>query len=91
MDPETGEVGVVVTTRNVCVGNRVPWVRAGVGAVAAVDALRSDQNLSTPEDGGTTGGWVDRTTVDALWLALEQKGLAVETRKKLRDATHIRN
>jgi uncharacterized Ntn-hydrolase superfamily protein len=34
MDPETGEVGVAVTTRNACVGNRVPWVRAGVGAVA---------------------------------------------------------
>jgi uncharacterized Ntn-hydrolase superfamily protein len=34
MDPESGEVGVAVTTRNACVGNRVPWVRAGVGAVA---------------------------------------------------------
>ena len=34
VDPETGEVGVAVTTRVACVGNGVPWVRAGVGAVA---------------------------------------------------------
>ena len=34
VDPGTGEVGVAVTTRVPCVGNGVPWVRAGVGAVA---------------------------------------------------------
>lgn len=34
IDPATGEVGVAVTTRVPCVGNGVPWVRAGVGAVA---------------------------------------------------------
>ncbi len=34
VDPETGETGVAVTTRVTCVGNVVPWVRAGVGAVA---------------------------------------------------------
>lgn len=34
VDPETGEAGVAVTTRVACVGNVVPWVRAGVGAVA---------------------------------------------------------
>jgi uncharacterized Ntn-hydrolase superfamily protein len=34
VDPETGESGVAVTTRVACVGNVVPWVRAGVGAVA---------------------------------------------------------
>lgn len=32
VDPRTGEVGVAVTTRVPCVGNGVPWVRAGVGA-----------------------------------------------------------
>jgi len=30
IDPRTGEVGVAVTTRVPCVGNGVPWVRAGV-------------------------------------------------------------
>lgn len=34
IDPATGESGVAVTTRVACVGNGVPWVRAGVGAVA---------------------------------------------------------
>lgn len=34
VDPTTGESGVAVTTRVPCVGNGVPWVGAGVGAVA---------------------------------------------------------
>jgi uncharacterized Ntn-hydrolase superfamily protein len=34
VDSATGESGVAVTTRVSCVGNVVPWVRAGVGAVA---------------------------------------------------------
>ncbi|CAN5758547.1 DUF1028 domain-containing protein [soil metagenome] len=34
IDPATGESGVAVTTRVACVGNAVPHVRAGVGAVA---------------------------------------------------------
>jgi uncharacterized Ntn-hydrolase superfamily protein len=40
VDPGTGETGVVVTTRNPCVGNAVPWVRAGVGAVATQGGTR---------------------------------------------------
>ena len=34
IDPVTGEAGVAVTTRVPFVGRAVPWVRAGVGAVA---------------------------------------------------------
>ena len=34
IDPERGECGVAVTTRVPMVGRGVPWVRAGVGAVA---------------------------------------------------------
>lgn len=33
-DTETGEVGVAVQSKYFCVGAVVPWVRAGVGAVA---------------------------------------------------------
>ena len=40
VDPGTGETGVAVTTRNPCVGNAVPWVRAGVGAVATQGGTR---------------------------------------------------
>ena len=42
VDPETGESGVAVTTRNPCVGNGVPWVRAGVGAVATQARTRTE-------------------------------------------------
>jgi uncharacterized Ntn-hydrolase superfamily protein len=41
IDPETGETGVAVTTRNPCVGNGVPWVVAGVGAVATQASTRT--------------------------------------------------
>ncbi len=42
VDPATGEAGVAVTTRNPCVGNGVPWVRAGVGAVATQARTRTE-------------------------------------------------
>ena len=52
VDPRTGEVGVAVTTRVPCVGNGVPWVRAGIGAVAQMAQLRSTietiASLGTP-------------------------------------------
>lgn len=41
IDPRTGEVGVAVTTRVACVGNGVPWLRAGVGAVATQASTRT--------------------------------------------------
>ncbi len=42
VDPATGESGVAVTTRVPCVGNGVPWVRAGVGAVATQASTRTE-------------------------------------------------
>ena len=56
LDPETGEMGVAVTTRNACVGNRVPWVRAGVGAVATQASTRPEYGteiLALLEEGYT--------------------------------------
>ncbi|MBI4539553.1 MAG: DUF1028 domain-containing protein [Gemmatimonadetes bacterium] len=40
IDPATGEAGLAVTTRNPCVGNRLYWVRRGVGAAASQANLR---------------------------------------------------
>lgn len=40
LDPNTGETGVIVTTRGTCVGNAVPWVRPGIGAVATQGGTR---------------------------------------------------
>jgi uncharacterized Ntn-hydrolase superfamily protein len=45
VDPATGEVGVAVTTRVACVGNGVPWVRAGVGAVATQASTRVEYGV----------------------------------------------
>lgn len=42
LDPRTGETGVAVTTRVPCVGNGVPWVRVGVGAVATQANTRTE-------------------------------------------------
>ena len=42
VDSATGESGVAVTTRVACVGNGVPWVRAGVGAVATQASTRTE-------------------------------------------------
>jgi uncharacterized Ntn-hydrolase superfamily protein len=42
IDPRTGEVGVAVTTRVPCVGNGVPWVRKGIGAVATQASTRTE-------------------------------------------------
>src|SRR5216110_1865218 len=42
IDPRTGEVGTAVTTRVPCVGNGVPWVRKGVGAVATQASTRTE-------------------------------------------------
>jgi uncharacterized Ntn-hydrolase superfamily protein len=42
LDPRTGELGVAVTTRVPCVGNGVPWVRVGVGAVATQADTRTE-------------------------------------------------
>lgn len=59
VDPATGESGVAVTTRVPCVGNGVPWVRAGVGAVATqaftrtaygVELLDRIESGETPHD-----------------------------------------
>src|ERR1700712_4514343 len=42
IDSRTGEVGAAVTTRVPCVGNGVPWVRKGVGAVATQANTRTE-------------------------------------------------
>jgi uncharacterized Ntn-hydrolase superfamily protein len=45
IDPRTGESGVAVTTRRPCVGNAVPWVRPGVGAVATQGGTRLEYGV----------------------------------------------
>jgi uncharacterized Ntn-hydrolase superfamily protein len=65
VDPTTGESGVAVTTRVACVGNGVPWVRAGVGAVATQASTRTEYGqelLDMIEQGMTPQQALDRAT-----------------------------
>jgi uncharacterized Ntn-hydrolase superfamily protein len=65
VDPGTGESGVAVTTRVACVGNGVPWVRAGVGAVATQASTRTEYGaelLDFLEAGLTPREALDRAT-----------------------------
>ena len=63
IDPRTGESGVAVTTRRPCVGNAVPWVRPGVGAVATQGGTRLEYGkdlLDLLEQGLTPQEAMDR-------------------------------
>ncbi len=63
IDPGTGESGVAVTTRRPCVGNAVPWVRPGVGAVATQGRTRPEYGselLDLIEQGHTPRAALDR-------------------------------
>ena len=63
IDTQTGESGVAVTTRRPCVGNAVPWVRPGVGAVATQGGTRleyGDELLDLLEQGVSPQEALDR-------------------------------
>ena len=65
VDPTTGESGVAVTTRVACVGNGVPWVRAGVGAVATQASTRTEYGVELLDmlaEGLTPREALDRAT-----------------------------
>lgn len=78
LDPATGEVGVAVTTRNDCVGNRVPHVRAGVGAVATQAWTRYEYGpeiLDLLEDGVPPNEAVRRALADDTLAHRRQVGV----------------
>ena len=64
-DPDTGELGVAVTTRNACVGNGVPWARVGVGALATQSATRTEYAAEV-FDRIAAGMTADSALADAL-------------------------
>lgn len=62
LDPETGELGIGVQTHQLAVGALVPWVKAGVGAVATQSFARASigpQILSLLENGMSATQAVD--------------------------------
>lgn len=78
VDALTGESGVAVTTRVACVGNGVPWVRAGVGAVATQASTRTaygEELLDMLEQGLTPQEALDRATADDEGIDRRQVGV----------------
>lgn len=78
VDPATGEVGVAVTTRNPCVGNGVPWVRVGVGAVATQASTRTEYGpelLDAMQSGVSAEEALRRALVGDARAAQRQIGL----------------
>src|SRR5688572_1463868 len=78
VDPRTGEVGVAVTTRVPCVGNGVPWVRAGVGAVATQASTRTqygDELLDAVAKGEVPGAALARLLAADSGAASRQIGV----------------
>ncbi len=58
--------------------------------VAAVDAFRAEEGISTPDNGGSPPGLVDQDTVDRMWRRLEEAGRAEELRVLIRELTFVR-
>lgn len=78
IDRETGESGVVVTTRVPFVGRAVPWARAGVGAVATQSwtiAEYGQRGLDLMERGVKPADALERLLADDAGRELRQLGL----------------
>lgn len=78
IDPDTGESGAAVTTRVPFVGRAVPWVEAGVGAVATQSWTVVEygrQGLSLLKEGVSPKDALDRMLADDEGRERRQVGL----------------
>lgn len=78
IDADTGEAGVVVTTRVPFVGRAVPWVRAGVGAVATQSwtvVEYGPRGLDLLEAGEAPSAVIDRLLAEDAGRELRQLGM----------------
>jgi uncharacterized Ntn-hydrolase superfamily protein len=78
IDPKTGESAVIVTTRVPFVGRAVPWVRAGVGAVATQSWTVVEygrQGLDLLEKGASPQEALDKMLADDKSKEKRQLGL----------------
>ncbi|MBS7702059.1 DUF1028 domain-containing protein [Chelatococcus asaccharovorans] len=67
-DPGTGMFGIGITTSSIAVGNRCPWVRAGVGAVTTqsrTDIRLGSRGLDLLESGLSAQQTVDQLVVES--------------------------
>lgn len=78
IDPKTGEAAVAVTTRVPFVGRAVPWVRAGVGAVATQSwtvVEYGKQGLDLLEQGVAPADAIERLLKDDAGRERRQLGM----------------
>ncbi|MBN3795042.1 DUF1028 domain-containing protein [Burkholderia sp. Ac-20392] len=82
--PETGQLGIAISSSSIAVGARCPWVRAGVGAVAT-------QNITLPALGPqildlieheqlAPAAALDRALADLGWIDASKAGRALDAR-----------
>ncbi len=67
-DPATGMFGIAIATSSIAVGNRCPWVRAGVGAVTTQsrsDIRLGPRGLDLLESGLSAGATVERLVAES--------------------------
>ncbi|MBF8743903.1 MULTISPECIES: DUF1028 domain-containing protein [Pseudomonas] len=73
--PETGQLGIAISSSSIAVGARCPWVRAGVGAVATqnitLPAL-GPQVLDALERGQVPGAALDQVLTANGWSEYRQ-------------------
>jgi len=77
-DGETGQLGVAVQTCMFAVGSVVPWVRAGVGAVASqaiAESAYGPRCLDALVEGGTAATALDAAVAADPMSALRQVGV----------------
>lgn len=78
VDPKTGEAAVIVTTRVPFVGRAVPWVRAGVGAVATQSwtvVEYGKRGLDLLESGAAPQEAIDKMLADDAGREKRQLGI----------------
>lgn len=74
-DEETGQLGVAVQSHWFAVGQLVPWVKAGVGAVATQSFVKVDygpEGLALMEKGMTAQEALDKLTAEDAAEAVRQ-------------------
>ena len=78
--PETGQLGIAISSSSIAVGARCPWVRAGVGAVAT-------QNVTLPALGSQVLDLLENLHIDPA--AAMERALSADAWSQFRQLTVI--
>ncbi|MEG6520535.1 DUF1028 domain-containing protein [Desulfotomaculum sp. 1211_IL3151] len=80
-DPATGEIGVAVQSKFLSVGSVVPWVKAGVGAIATqswANTSYGSEGLKLLEQGLSPQAVIDKLTAADEGRNLRQVGIVAQ-------------